>query len=197
MRQYPLLNFTMAKSACAGAVAVRPSTSTLIAKRNFFIAHSPLCDPFCRRSLARGQKDFGNRIREPVTAQMDRWVNVTKLKNRLLQIWRLEKRRGKAASIWPCRCVTMFPLHSYPLSPVRGAFFFRTVRRTTHESNIRLPACALRRNQKAANPAKDKGPARFHDRQRRSLFLPSKSQGASLPRHSQRLGSLDKRSFAA
>jgi hypothetical protein len=32
----------------------------------------------------------------------------------------------------------MFPLHSYPLSPVRGAFFFRTVRRTTHESNIRL-----------------------------------------------------------
>ena len=120
------------------AVAVRPSTSTPIAKRNFFIAHSPLCDPFCRRSLARGQKDFGNRIREPVTAQMDRWVNVTKLKNRLLQIWRLEKRRGKAALIWPCRCVTMFPLHSYPLSPVRGAFFFRTVRRTTHESNIRL-----------------------------------------------------------
>ena len=49
----------------------------------------------------------------------------------------------------------------------------------------------------AANPAKDKGPARFHDRQRRSLFLPSKSQGASLPRHSQRRGSLDKRSFAA
>jgi hypothetical protein len=69
---------------------------------------------------------------------MDRWVNVTKLKNRLLQIWRLEKRRGKAALIWPCRCATMFPLHSYPLSPVRGAFFFRTVRRTTHESNIRL-----------------------------------------------------------
>ena len=44
MRQYPLLNFTMAKSACAGAVAVRPSASAPIAKRNFFIAHSPLRD---------------------------------------------------------------------------------------------------------------------------------------------------------
>ena len=44
MRQYPLLNFAMAKSACAGAIAVRPSASTPIAKRNFFIAHSPLCD---------------------------------------------------------------------------------------------------------------------------------------------------------
>ena len=31
---------------------------------------------------------------------------------------------------------------------------------------------------------------------RRRLFLPSKSQGASLPRHSQWLGSLDKRIFA-
>ena len=43
MRQYPLLNFTMAKSACAGAVAVRPSASAPIAKRIFFIAHSPYC----------------------------------------------------------------------------------------------------------------------------------------------------------
>ena len=38
-RQYPLLNFTMAKSACAGAaVAVMPSASVPIANRIFFIA---------------------------------------------------------------------------------------------------------------------------------------------------------------
>ena len=95
--------------------------------------------PFRCRLVARGQKDFGNRIREPVPAQMDDWVNVTKLKNRSLQVWRLEKRRGKAALIWPCRRVTIFALHSYPLSPARaGLSFFRTVRRTTHESDIRI-----------------------------------------------------------
>ena len=64
MRQYPLLNFTMAKSACAGAVAVRPSTSAPIAKRNFFIAHSPLCDallPPHRACLTRSEGTFSQR----------------------------------------------------------------------------------------------------------------------------------------
>jgi hypothetical protein len=41
MRQYPPLNFAMAKSACAGAVAVRPSASAPIAKRIFFIESRP------------------------------------------------------------------------------------------------------------------------------------------------------------
>ena len=45
----------------------------------------------------------------------------------------------------------------------------------------------LRHNySEAANPTKDKGPARFHDRKRRRLFLPSEYQGASLPGHSRR-----------
>src|SRR6478609_8464996 len=43
---------------------------------------------------------------------------------------------------------------------------------------------------KAANPTKDKGPACFHDGKRRRLFLPSKSQRASLPRSSRQLVAL-------
>ena len=42
----------------------------------------------------------------------------------------------------------------------------------------------------AANPTKDKGPARFHDRKGRRLLLPSGYQGASLPRRSRRLDSM-------
>ena len=146
MRQYPLLNFTMAKSACAGAVAVRPSASAPIAKRNFFIAHSPLCDALLPPlSCCAVQKDFGNRTREPVTAQMVGWVNVTRRKNQPLQIWRLKKRRGKAALIWPCRRVRMFPLHSYPLSPARaGLSFFAPFvgppTRAKSVSSVRAPA---------------------------------------------------------
>jgi hypothetical protein len=65
-------NFTMAKSACAGAVAVRPSASAPIAKRIFFIAHSPLCCAFYRRldPTWRGQKEFSDPTREFVTAQI-------------------------------------------------------------------------------------------------------------------------------
>ena len=45
----------------------------------------------------------------------------------------------------------------------------------------------LRHNySEAANPTKDKGPARFHHRKGRRLFLPSGHQGASLPGHSRR-----------
>ena len=99
MRQYPLLNFTMAKSACAGAVAVRPSASAPIAKRNFFIAHSPCVRPFCGRSVARGPKSFGNGTREPVTAQILGWVNVTGGKHQPPQIWTLKQPRDKAALI--------------------------------------------------------------------------------------------------
>ena len=81
--------------------------------------------PFWARLVARGQKDFANRIREPVTAQLDGWVNVTSGKIQPLQIWTLKKRKDKAALIWPCRRVSMFALHSYPLQPrSRGAFFF-------------------------------------------------------------------------
>ena len=61
MRQYPLLNFTMAKSACAGAVAVRPSASAPIAKCAFYRRLDPTW---------RGQKEFSDPTREFVTAQI-------------------------------------------------------------------------------------------------------------------------------
>ena len=88
MRQYPLLNFTMAKSACAGAVAVRPSASAPIAKRNFFLAHCPLCGALlpplsCLRSEGlsqsyKGAGDCANRwlgqrdqAKRPTSTNMD------------------------------------------------------------------------------------------------------------------------------
>jgi hypothetical protein len=90
--------------------------------------------------VARGQKDFGNRIWEPVTAQMDGWVNVTRGKNQPRQIWTLKKRRDKAALIWPCRRVTMFPLHSYPLSPARAGLSF--LHRASHHAREQYPSPA-------------------------------------------------------
>ena len=115
MRQYPLLNFTMAKSDAIAAIA----------KRIFFIAHSPCVSPFCRRSVAswRGPKDFSDATREWVTGQIVRWVNVIRRKNQSLQTWRSKKRRGKVALIWPYRRVSVFPLHS-PLSPACAGLSF-------------------------------------------------------------------------
>jgi hypothetical protein len=87
----------------------------------------PLCvAPFCRRTepTLRGPKEFSDATRELVTAQIVGWFNVIRRKNQTLQIWSSKKRRRKAALIWPYRRVSIFPLHSYPLSPAsRGAFF--------------------------------------------------------------------------
>ena len=87
---------------------------------------APCVTAFCRRSVACGSKDYRNRTRELVTAQIVGWVNVTRRKNQPLQIWTLKKRGGKAALIWPCRRARVFALHSYRLQPRRscGAFFF-------------------------------------------------------------------------
>jgi hypothetical protein len=59
-----------------------------------------------------------------VAVQIVGLVNVTRRTNQPLQIWRLKKRRGKAALISPRRLVRLFALHSYPLQPrSRGALF--------------------------------------------------------------------------
>ena len=57
---------------------MRPSASAAIAKRIFFIAHSPFVSPFCRRSVAswRRSKDFSDDTKAWVTGQIVRWVNV-------------------------------------------------------------------------------------------------------------------------
>ena len=130
--------------------------------------------PFWARLVARGQKDFANRIREPVTVQMDDWVNVTKLKNRPLQIWRLEKRRGKAALIWPCRRARVFALHSYRLQPRSpGAFFFRCCRSSVARrwarprwtasfsascSSVRCAGCWMQTNTRRHTACRGRGP---------------------------------------
>jgi hypothetical protein len=125
MRQYPLLNFTIAKSACAGTVAVRLSASAPTAKKSFFIARSPCVTPFSRRLLAsrRGPKDFDDGTGESVAAQIVGLANVTGRRNQPLQIWRLKKPRSKPALMWPRRLINVFSLHNYRLQPrSRGAF---------------------------------------------------------------------------
>jgi hypothetical protein len=80
MRQYPLLNFTMAKSARAGAAAVKPSTSTPITSANLFkvIVLCPVFSPSAPTSVASGgQKAFNNRTKEFLTVQMLGMVNVS------------------------------------------------------------------------------------------------------------------------